>query len=224
MRNVVRGFILSVGILVVLRGFGVEITPVLAALGVGGLAVALALQEPLSNLFAGLFISLGGQARIGDYVRLDSGAEGHVVDLAWNATKLRSLADNLVIVPNAKLAQAVVTNFHRPSPEVGFTVEITVDADADLAEVERLAVDVARAVGREVAGGVPDSVPAVRFQGFTDLGVRFVVALRCRRFEDQALVRHEVVKRLHAAFTHAGIGVPTLGNSIGRRPKPAGNQ
>lgn len=96
------------------------ITPMLTALGVGGLAVALALQEPLANFFAGVFLTLGGQIRLGDYVKLDSGQEGYVADFSWRSTRLRMLPTNLVVVPNARLAQAIVHTFADSS--VNFTV------------------------------------------------------------------------------------------------------
>jgi small-conductance mechanosensitive channel len=92
-RNVAWALTAALGLLVVLNGVGLSITPMLTALGVGGLAVALALQEPLANFFAGLFITLAGQIRVGDYVRLDSGQEGHVVDFSWRSTRLRMLAN-----------------------------------------------------------------------------------------------------------------------------------
>ena len=78
-QNIAWGLVVGLGLFVVLSGFpGISITPMLTALGVGGLAVALALQEPLSNFFAGLFLALAGRIRVGDYVRLDSGQEGYV--------------------------------------------------------------------------------------------------------------------------------------------------
>lgn len=81
-RNMASGLITVIGLLVIFNGLGLSIAPMLTALGVGGLAVALALQEPLANFFAGLFITLAGQIRVGDYVKLDSGQEGYVADLA----------------------------------------------------------------------------------------------------------------------------------------------
>ena len=208
-RNIVRLTIFIVGLLVVLRGFGVEITPVLAALGVGGLAVALALQEPLSNLFAGVFVTVAGQVRIGDYIRLEPGPEGTVADFSWNATQLATPAGNIVIIPNAKLAQALITNYNRPTSDNGMTVELTIAPGSDLAVVERIAVDVARVVMRDVTGGMPAFEPNVRYIGFTDLGVRVGVNVRAQQFSDQALVRHELVKRLSAAFADAHITIST---------------
>ena len=211
MKNVVRLVIFTIGILVVLRGIGVEITPMLAALGVGGLAVALALQEPLSNLFAGLFITLAGQVRMGDYIKLEPGPEGVVADFSWNATQLMTGAGNIVIVPNAKLTQAIITNFHRPSRDTGLGIELTIVPTADLGVAERVSLEVAHAVMRDIAGGVRDAVPNVRFTAFSDLGVRLAVNVRTREVGDQAQVRHELIKRLSGALKDAGIEVATRG-------------
>src|SRR6185295_9304287 len=137
-----------------------------------------------------------GQIRIGDYVRIEGGPEGTIADFRWNATQLHTLAGNVVIVPNAKLSQAMVTNLHRPTSDSGFSVEFVVDANADLQMVERLGVEIATGVMREVAGGMPEAVPSVRFLGFSDLGLRCAVIVRTQQFTDQALVRHELIKRL----------------------------
>jgi small-conductance mechanosensitive channel len=216
-RNIAWGLVAILGLLVVLNGLGLSITPMLTALGVGGLAVALALQEPLANFFAGLFITLAGQVRVGDYVKLDSGYEGYVVDFSWRSTRLRMLANNLVIVPNAKLAQAIVVNHHLPSQDLAVLVEVGVDYDSDLCHVEAIVVDVGREVMREVAGGVPEFEPFIRYHTFADSSVNFTVILRGREFVDQYLVTHEFVKRLHARFGRERIVIPFPIRTIAHR-------
>lgn len=209
-QNIVRLTIVTCGLLVVLNRLGVEIRPMLAALGVGGLAVALALQEPLSNLFAGLVMSMAGHVRIGDFVRLDSGIEGRVVDFNWRSTSLEVPTGSVAVVPNAKLSQAIVTNFDLPTPELSVPVEIAVDYASDAAEVETLALGVAREVLASVPGGVTNFEPVVRFNAFGDVGLRATVVLRARSIADQPLVRHEFITRLHSAFRSRGIVVPTV--------------
>lgn len=209
-QNIVRLIIVSFGLLAILNGFGIEIRPMLAALGVGGLAVALALQDPLSNLFAGVFITMSRQVRIGDFVRLDSGLEGRVADFNWRSTSLKLGSGSTAVVPNAKLAQAIVTNFDLSSPEINVPVEILVGYNSDAAAVEAVALQVAREVQTSVDGAVPAFQPNVRFSGFADLGLRATVALRAQGVDDQAIVRHEFIRRLHSAFREGGIVVPTL--------------
>ena len=220
-RNIAWGLIAMLGGLVILNGLGLSITPMLTALGVGGLAVALALQEPLANFFAGLFITLAGQIRVGDYIRLDSGQEGYVADFSWRSTRLRMLANNLVVVPNAKLARAIVVNHHLPAQELAVLVEVTVDYASDLRHVEEVVGDVGRGVMAEVPGGIPEFDPFIRYHTFADSSINFTVILRAREFVDQYLIKHEFIKRLHARFDHEGIAIPFPIRTIVRRRPPA---
>jgi len=219
-RNVAAGLVTILGVLVILNGLGLSITPMLTALGVGGLAVALALQEPLANFFAGLFITLAGQIRVGDYVTLDSGQEGYVVDFSWRSTRLRMLANNLVLVPNAKLAQAVVVNHSLPSQDLAVLVEVGVDYASDLTQVERVVMEVGREVMTRIAGGVEAFEPFVRYHTFADSSINFTVILRAREFVDQYLIKHEFVKRLHARFNQEGIVIPFPIRTIASREVP----
>ncbi|MEQ1575126.1 MAG: mechanosensitive ion channel family protein [Vicinamibacterales bacterium] len=207
-QNIVRLIVIVFGLLVMLNQFGIEIRPMLAALGVGGLAVALALQDPLSNLFAGLFISMAGQVRIGDHVRLDSGIEGRIVDFNWRSTWLEMPSGSIAVVPNAKLSQAVVTNFNLPTPEVSVPIEIVVDRRSDAAQVELVAMDVARGVLHEVEGAVSDFEPVVHFHTFADTVLRGTVVLRARALADLSGVRHAFIMRLQARLREAGIALP----------------
>ncbi len=205
-QNLARILVTLIGALVIVKSsFGYEISPILTALGIGGLAVALALQDPLSNLFAGIFMALAGQVRIGDYIKLDSGAEGYVMDFNWRSTRLRQQGDNLVVVPNSKLSQAVVTNFSMPSGEMGIGVDITIDRSSDLAVVEKTVTEVANEVMQSVTGTVAGASASVRSQGFTDLGIRMSIGVRVREFADQVSVKSELIKRLHARLTKDGV-------------------
>jgi small-conductance mechanosensitive channel len=206
--NLIRIVAVIVGVLVILNGLGLSITPILTALGVGGLAVALALQDTLANLFAGLYLTVAKHIRIGNYIKLSSGEEGYLVDIDWRASRLRQLSNNTVLVPNAKFSQSIVTNYHSPEHELVVTIDASVDYASDLDRVEAITIDVARDVMRTVQGGVPDFDPLVRFHTFGDPGIGFSVILRAQEFVDQYLIRHEFVKRLHTRFLSEGIAIP----------------
>jgi small-conductance mechanosensitive channel len=219
-RNIVWASVGTLGLLVILNGLGLSITPMLTALGVGGLAVALALQEPLANFFAGVFITLAGQIRVGDYVKLDSGHEGYVADFGWRSTRLRMLPNNLVVVPNSRLAQAIVINHCLPSADLAVLVEVGVDYGSDLSRVERVVTQVGRAVMNDVPGAVPGFEPFIRYHTFADSSVNFTVILRAEEFVDQYLVKHEFIKRLHARFAEEGIVIPFPIRTIAQRDAP----
>jgi len=206
--NLSKGLVLVLGILVILQTLGISITPVLTALGVGGLAAALALQDTLSNLFAGIQIIASRQIRPGDYVRLASGEEGVIYDITWRNTTLQALPGNMIVIPNAELAKAMVTNFDLVESAMSVIVPVGVSYDSDLERVEKITVDVAREVLVEVEGGVPEFEPRVRYGAFGDSSINFNAILRVKAFVDQFLVRHEFIKRLHRRYREEGIEVP----------------
>jgi small-conductance mechanosensitive channel len=206
--NIARIAVLAVGVLVLLQTLGISIAPILTALGVGGLAVALALQDTLANLFAGVHILASRKVKLGDYIQLSTGEEGYVVDINWRNTVVHQLPDNDLIVPNALLANATVTNTHRPTRQVSVPVQLGVGYDSDLAHVERVTVEVGKEVMREVAGGVHDHEPTVRFHTFGEYGIGFSTTLRADEFADQYLVKHEFIKRLHSRYQVEGIQIP----------------
>jgi small-conductance mechanosensitive channel len=207
-RNVVKGAIVALGLLMILNSVGVSITPILTALGVGGLAVALALQDTLSNVFAGLYVIMAGRIRVGDFIGLQSGEQGYVTDIGWRATAIAMLPNNLVLVPNSKLGQSIVTNYSLPDRELAVLVNVGVDYDSDLRRVEAVTCEVAKEVMREVPGGVATFEPFIRYNDFADSSIMFTVILRGSTFVDQYLIKHEFIKRLHERYAREGITIP----------------
>lgn len=206
--NIARIIVVILGLMMILHGLGISIAPLLTALGVGGLAVALAMQDTLSNLFSGFYLTMTKQIRIGDYVKLDSGEEGYVEDIGWRATSIRMLPNNLVIVPNHKLGQAVIVNYHLPDKELAVVVELGVDYRSDLSQVEQVTSEVGREVMQTVAGGIPGFEPFIRYHTFSDFSIKLSVILRAREFVDQYLIKHEFIKRLHVRYQREGIIIP----------------
>lgn len=213
-KHVAGVVVYTIGALIILDYLGVSITPIITALGVGGLAVALALQDTLSNFFSGVHLLVSQKVRPGDYVRLESGDEGYVADITWRNTTLRAPANNLIIIPNNKLAAAVITNYQLPQPELTVAVEAYAALAGDLERVEQVTLAEAAQLQHEFPGAVPSAEPLFRFQAFTESGVRFVVYLRAREFADQFLLRHEFIKRLHARFRREGIEIPLPGRTV----------
>jgi small-conductance mechanosensitive channel len=208
MENVTRIIIFGIGALVAFDSLGISITPILTALGVGGVAVALALQSTLSNLFSGVFILASGQMKPGHFIKLDSGEEGYVVDMTWRSTLLRTLSNNMIEVPNSKLASSVITNFDLPQEEMTLPVSVGVGYDSDLGKVEQVTLEVARQVMSENPSGVTEFEPVVRFQSFGDSSINLTCYLRVREYESRNLLQHEFIKKLFERYEKEGINIP----------------
>lgn len=205
---IVNAVVFLIGMLVIFQTMGIEITPIVGALGVGGIAVALALQDTLSNFIAGIQVLALKQINPGDFIRLDTNQEGYVHDIGWRNTILRMVNTNRVIVPNTKLAQAIVTNFSLGDPDVTVRLAVGVAYDSDLEKVERVAIEVAREVVARMDKTSKEFEPVVRFHTFGDSSIEFNLVVRCTEFAEQFLVQHELVKAIHRRFAAEGIEIP----------------
>jgi len=196
-----------IGILFVLQTLDISITPLIATMGVGGLAVALAAQDTLANLFAGIHILIAKHVRKGDYVRIDGDNEGFVEDIGWRNTSFRSSANNLVVVPNSKLASSIITNCSLPEATLVVKVEVGVSYDSDLAKVEAVTLAVAKAVmtAEATSQGLE---PTVRFHTFAESSINCDVSLPVHAFVAQGLVRHRFVMALQERYRQEGIVIP----------------
>lgn len=197
-----------IGGLVLLSTLGISVTPALTTMGIGGLAVALGLQETLANLFAGMQITLAGNLRLGDFIKLESGEDGYVEDIQWRATRVRTLSNSFVLIPNSRLAQSVFTNYSMPSKDLAVLIQLGVHYASDLEQVERVVCDVARTIMKSVSGGVPDFEPFIRYHTFGDSSIDFTVILRAQEFTDNFLIKHEFIKALARSFAAEGIVIP----------------
>jgi len=202
------------GIFIIFKALNIDLTPMVAALGIGGLAVALALQDPLGNFFSGLHILASSEIRPGDYLKLDSGNEGFVTDISWRTATIRTLSNNTILVPNLKLSQSIITNFTLNEQQLSVPVELGVSYDSDLEKVEKITLDVARHVLKEVPGGVPEFEPIMQFTRFGDSSIDFKITLRARDFNCQYSLKHEFIKKLHKRYDEEDIEIPYPVRSI----------
>jgi len=201
--------ILLVGALVLLDALGIKITPILTALGVGGLAVALALQDSLGNLFAGMHLLADKPIRVGDYVKLADNVEGYVVDVGWRSTRLRMLQNNVVVIPNSKVAQSVITNYDLPESRMALVMKVSVAYSADPDRVESALIDETAQAAGQVTGLLADPKPLVRLiPGFGDWSLDFTLICHVASFVDQYPVQHELRKRILRRLRAEGIEIP----------------
>lgn len=207
--GILKGAVLVIGVLIILGVLGFSIAPLLTALGVGGLAVALALQDTLANLFAGIHILMEKSIRVGDFIKLETGQEGYIDDITWRTTRVRMLPNNIVVIPNSKLAQSVVTNYYLPEKRMSLLIPIGVSYSSDPEQVERILVEEAKKGAADIPGLLAEPEPFVRFiPGFGESSLDFTLICQVKEFVDQYLAQHELRKRIFKRFKAEGIEIP----------------
>lgn len=205
--KIVSGVIYLVAILIILDRFNVEITPLIASLGIGGVAIALALQSTLSNLFAGLHIISDRPINIGDYIELEGGLSGYVEDIGWRSTRIRTRVNNFVIVPNSKLAESIIINLSTPQKETTIVVECGVSYESDLEKVEKVTIKVAREIQENIKGAVKGFEPFFRYHTFGDSNINFSIYLRVEEPIDKFLITHQFIKALKKRYDEENIEI-----------------
>src|SRR6058998_1407775 len=188
---------------------GIHITPILTALGVGGLAVALALQDSLANLFAGMHLLADKPIRVGDYVKIADTTEGYVVDIGWRSTRLRMLQNTVVVVPNKKVAESIITNYDLPEPRLSLSIPVSVSYRSEPDHVERVLVDEATKGLGLIPGLLAHPAPFVLLiPGFGESSLDFTLNVEVASFVDQYVVQHELRKRILRRLRAEGIEIP----------------
>ena len=196
-----------IAVVIILGYFKLDITPLLAGVGVGALAIGLALQSTLSNFFAGLHLVSDQPIRIGDFIELDKDTMGFVEDIGWRSTRIKTMTDNLIIVPNGKLADTTILNYSLPKQDMSFWVPCGVAYESDLQKVEQVTIEVAKDVQQNFPGAVKDFEPMFRFSEFGDSNIDFIAILRVKEPMIRYRLRNEFIKKLKKRFDEEQIEI-----------------
>jgi small-conductance mechanosensitive channel len=208
---------LGMDAVLVSEALGISLAPALTALGVGSLAVALALQDTLSNFFSGIYIVVDKPVRPGDFIRVDPSYEGYVETIGWRSTHLRTLSRNLVIIPNATLSKAIITNYTLPTPHIASSVRVDVAADADVDRVEDVLADEARRA-LDLPGIAQEPAPSVGLTpGFVDGGIGFTIFFTVVSFGEQGSAQNAMRKRVALRLKREGIALSAVRTAILKR-------
>ncbi len=200
-------FVFALGTLVVLDILGIPITPLLAGLGIGGLAVALAISPTIASFIAGTYVVAEGNISEGDYVEIDAERAGFVTSIGWRSTVLRSRFNNMIVVPNNLITESIVTNYTTPTPAITGIVECGVSYDSDLKKVEQVSLEVARQVVEESDDANKEFEPLFRFFEFADSNINFRIIFQGADRVAMFAIQHEIIMRLHARFNEEGIEI-----------------
>lgn len=197
------------GFLIILSLLGISILPILTTLGVGGLAVGLALKDTLSNIFAGLHILVEKNVQIGDYIELEDGKNGYIEDISWRTTKIKTISNNIIIIPNEKLSQSIIINYAKPIENTRTKIEIPISYNSDIDKFEKVVMEEVYNFSQENDKLILDPPPTLRFiPGFGDSSLNFTLFVTVCHFEDSFLIQSELRKRIFKRLKKEGIEIP----------------
>ena len=171
--------------------------------------MALAFKDTLTNFFAGLYILADVPIQVGDYIKLEGGPEGYVAEIGWRSTRIRTLPNNIVIIPNAKVSESMITNYFLPERRMSLLLNIGVSYGSNSRRVEQILVDEAKRAAGEIEGLLAEPAPSVRFiPGFGDSSLNFTLICQVREFVDQFYVQHELRHRILERLGREDIKIP----------------
>ena len=197
--------IYAIGGLLMMDVLGINISPLIAGLGLGGLAVALAIQPTLANLFAGTYVMTEGVIATGDYIQLENGLQGYVVEVGWRSTRIRDWRNNLVVVPNSKFAETIITNFQQPTNAVNVYFECGTSYDSDLYRVEEICLEVMDTIIDSHPMAIKEYGKYFAFDNFGDSNVNFWLFVQATDRLGSFVVQSDMMKLLHKRFQEEGI-------------------
>ena len=204
-RRAVALILYSLAFLVVLDQAGIEITPLLASLGVGGLAVALALQDTLANYFSGVYVASDKSIRVGDLIELDTGLKGIVYEIGWRRTTILDREKNLIIIPNKKISESTLINYNYPEPSISMRIDFGVTYESDLDKVEKTALATAKKIQKKYKDVVADQDPMVKYYKMSESSIDAILAIQITDYTAKLDLRNDLIKQLSKDFRKANI-------------------
>jgi small-conductance mechanosensitive channel len=199
--------VMAMSAMVSLDVLGINISPLIAGLGIVGLSVGWALQPTLTNLFAGTYVITEGVVSAGDYVEMENGTTGYVVDVNWRSTRLRTWTNNLVVIPNSRFAETIITNFSKPDQHVNVYLTCGVAYESDLQKVEAVSMETMQKVEREHPGVVQDYGVYFGYDTFGESNIDFWLFMQAANRLASFEVRSELIKQLHARLAAEDITI-----------------
>ncbi len=206
--------IIFIAIIIILRILNIEITPLLASLGIAGLAIAFGLKDTLENFFAGMYLTADRPIRPGDYIEIDQKIRGSVLDIGWRSTKIINPDNNEIIIPNRIMGNSIVTNFNLPQGVMRTEVNVDVAYGSDADKVEKILYKTAKKIRDKMDECIKEEEPIIRFSEFGSSGLKFRIFLKVSGRNEQFIVGKELRKAIYKEFRKNRIEIPFTTHTV----------
>ncbi|MCK5211493.1 mechanosensitive ion channel family protein [Candidatus Parcubacteria bacterium] len=207
-RKVVSALVYLIAAMIILGQFEIQIGPLLAGLGVMGLAIAFGLQETMANLFAALFLVMDKSINVGDWIKLESGTKAYIEDISWRSVRIRTIGGNTVIVPNSKFVSQNISSYDYPVRSFYTSIGVGVAYGTDLEKAEYVAMQAAEKVIKDEEVTEQENNPIVRYKEFGESSIDFIVIVKVDSVQDEGRIKHALIKQIAKDFEAANIEIP----------------
>ncbi|MEM5801503.1 MAG: mechanosensitive ion channel family protein [Candidatus Aenigmatarchaeota archaeon] len=193
-----------IAILYTLSIWGIEISPILASLGIAGIAVALALQQTLSNVFAGIALIMDKTIRVGDIVKLDTGEMGEIYSISLRSVRIKTFDNEMIIIPNTVVANAKIQNLLQPDPTVRVNIDFSVEYGTDPEYVKRIVLEEINTMQ------IIDKTKEIRilFLSMGESSLNFRVMFWVDHIDKRWPAHQEAITKIYRRLYKEGIGIP----------------
>lgn len=202
--NISKVIIIIASLMIVLSLWEINITPVIASAGIAGAAVAFAAKDTIANFFGGISVFVDKPFKIGDYIVLDKGERGEVVDIGIRSTRIKTRDDILITIPNSLIANSKIINESAPIPKFRVRIPVAVAYGSDIDSVQNVLLRIAE----ENKNIIPDPAPRVRFREFGDSSLNFELLCWAQEPALRGLTIHELNCAIYKNFQSLGIKIP----------------
>ncbi|MCL2281114.1 MAG: mechanosensitive ion channel family protein [Dehalococcoidia bacterium] len=207
LKRILQILICAVSLICILSILGISISPLIASLGIGGLAVALAVQPTLENFFAGMQIVSDNAVHVGDFIELNADMRGYVIDVGWRSTKIRTPTNNILVAPNSSLAHSQLVNYNQPNHAVNIFIRCGVSYENDLNHISAIALEVVSDIRNRMDEAVKNFEPRVVFDEFGESNIILLVALQAKDRLSGISLKNELIMRLHQRFREENVKI-----------------
>jgi len=202
-----RYLIWFVAFLLILSNFNIDITPLLAGAGIAGIALALAAQDILSNFFGGAIITIDKPFRIGDRITFDK-YFGDIISIGPRSTRLKTLDNQIVTIPNSKITSNIVVNYAQPDIKMKVRIPFSVAYGSDMPRVKRILLEIACEAMEKTSWVLSDPGPSVYFLELGESSLNGQLILWTNNYDNTWDVQDYMNSRIIERFREEGIEIP----------------
>ncbi len=207
-RKMISVIVYMIVLMVIFGQLGIQIAPLLAGLGIAGLAIAMGLKSTLESLFSALFLVMDKSINIGDWIQLEDGTKAYIEDISWRTVRIRTSRGNTIIVPNNVFANEKIASYDYPEKHFSTSIAVGVSYDTDLDKAEYIATQAAEKVLKDEKVSITENNPVIRYNLLDASSINFGIYLKVDRVQDEGRVKHALIKEIVKQFKENNIEIP----------------